>query len=64
MSGGIDYLYRYFALREDLDSGVTTAAERNRQAEDAALITNFWNAVDADGSGTLDATELGQVSAH
>lgn len=47
MGGGIDYLYRYFALREDLDSGVTTAAELNRAAEDEKMITNFWNAVDA-----------------
>jgi hypothetical protein len=61
MEGGTEYLYRYFALREDQDSGVTTAAEAKRKAEDAARILSFWNAVDSDGSGMLDVLELREV---
>jgi hypothetical protein len=61
MEGGTEFLYRYFALREDQDAGVTTAAEAVRKKEDAGRILNFWNAVDSDGSGMLDVLELKEV---
>lgn len=61
LEGGTEFLYRYFALREDMDAGVTTAAEAKRKAEDAARILSFWNAVDSDGSGMLDVLELKEV---
>ena len=61
MMGGIEYLYRYFALLEDADSGVMTAAEMERMKEDAAKIQTFWSTVDTDGSGKLDSAELKQV---